>query len=175
MYQRFNLIAQWVARGLALAGGVVLLIIIALTVLSIIGRALVPLDLGIRSIRGIYDLTEIGMAAAVFGFLPLAQLHDAHARVDLFEPVFPAAMNRLLDLLFHGGMLVLAIVGTWRLYLGMLDKIRFGETTLIAQIPLWQGYAAGLVGACGFVLVAAFCVLRAARRVAGFDQKELHP
>jgi len=64
-------------------------------------------------------------------------------------------------------MAVVAIVGTYRLYLGMQDKLSFGETTLIAQIPVWQGYAAGLIGAAGFVVVALFCTLRAARRLAG--------
>lgn len=167
MYQQFYRFADLVARLLAYAGGAVLLVIIVLTCVSIIGRALVPLNLGLGSIRGIYDMTEIGMAAAVFAFLPLAQITDAHARVDLFEPAFPLQMNRFLDLVFNAGMLLLAVVGTWRLYLGMLDKLQFGETTLIAQIPVWQGYAAGLVGAGGFVFVAAFCVLRAGRRLAG--------
>lgn len=170
MYTTMNRLADRIARLLAYAGGAVLLLLIALTCLSIIGRALVPLDLGFRSIRGIYDMTEIGMAAAVFAFLPLAQMRDAHARVDLFEPVFPQPLNRSLDLVFNAGMLAIAVVGTWRLYLGMQDKIRFGETTLIAQIPVWYGYAAGMVGACGFVLVAAFCLWRAARRLAGLTE-----
>ena len=49
----------------------------------------------------------------------------------------------------------------------MVRCVRNGETTLIAQIPVWQGFAAGLIGAGGFVIVAAFCVLRSARRLAG--------
>ena len=64
-------------------------------------------------------------------------------------------------------MLFFAGVGTWRLYVGMLDKHSFGETTLIAQIPLWQGYAACMLGAVGGVLVAAFCVLRSLARLSG--------
>lgn len=167
MYRTLDKIAETIAKLLALAGGVVLMGIIALTCVSIAGRALVPLDIGLGPIRGIYDLTEIGMAAAVFAFLPWAQFKDAHARVDLFQAAMPGAMNRFLDALFNGAMLLVATVGTYRLYLGMQDKLSYGETTLIAQIPVWQGYAAGLVGGVGFVLVAAFCVLRALRRLAG--------
>ncbi|MCR9168570.1 MULTISPECIES: TRAP transporter small permease [Marivita] len=167
MYRRLQIIVELIARVLALAGGAVLLCIIVLTCVSIIGRALVPFDIGVGPIRGIYDMTEIGMAAAIFAFLPWAQFNEAHARVDLFQPVMPKSMDRFLDLAFNLAMLVVAAVGTWRLYLGMQDKLSFGETTLIAQIPVWQGYAASLLGAVGFIMVAAFCVLRSGRRMAG--------
>jgi TRAP-type C4-dicarboxylate transport system permease small subunit len=169
MYRSLNTLAEHLARFLALAGGAVLLAVTALTCVSIAGRALVPLDIGVGPIRGIYDMTEIGMAAAVFAFLPWAQLREAHARVDLFQWAIPQKMDQLLDLLFNAAMAFVAAVGTYRLYLGMQDKISFGETTLIAQIPVWQGYAAGLVGAVGFVIVALFCTLRAARRLAGYE------
>ena len=167
MYRRLQIIVELIARVLALVGGAVLLCIIVLTCVSIIGRALVPFDIGVGPIRGIYDMTEIGMAAAIFAFLPWAQFNEAHARVDLFQPVMPKSMDRFLDLAFNLAMLVVAAVGTWRLYLGMQDKLSFGETTLIAQIPVWQGYAASLLGAVGFIMVAAFCVLRSGRRMAG--------
>lgn len=169
MYRLLSTVADLVARGLALAGGTVLVALIALTCVSIAGRALVPLDIGIGPIRGIYDMTEIGMAAAVFAFLPWAQLRELHARVDLAQRTIPVRMNLALDLLFNIAMALVAAVGTWRLYLGMLDKLSYGETTLIAQIPVWHGFAAGLVGAAGFVLVSLFCVLRASRRLAGFE------
>ncbi len=171
MYQTLNRLAEALAKGLALAGGAVLLAITVLTCLSIAGRALVPLDLGVGPIRGIYDMTEIGMAAAVFAFLPWAQFQEAHARVDLFRWAIPKAMDRVLDLLFNAAMAFVAMVGTYRLYLGMQDKLSFGETTLIAQIPVWQGFAAGLVGAVGFVVVSLFCTLRSARRLAGHEDK----
>lgn len=167
MYATLNRFAEWVAVALALAGGLVLLGIVALTCVSIVGRALVPFDIGVGPIRGIYDMTEIGMAAAIFAFLPWAHLQEAHARVDLFQFAIPDVINRLLDLLFNIAMLAVAAFGTYRLYLGMQDKLSYGETTLIAQIPVWQGYAAGLVGATGFVLIAAFCILRSFRRLAG--------
>ena len=169
MYETLNRVVGWIARALALAGGLVLLILVGLTCLSILGRALLPLGLGFGSIRGIYDMTEIGMAAAIFAFLPWAQYTEAHARVDLLQPLMPRAVDRGLGLIFDIAMFCVALVGTWRLWLGMSDKMRYGETTLIAQIPVWWGYAAGLVGGIGFVLVAAFSILRALRRMTGAD------
>ncbi|MEO0943368.1 MAG: TRAP transporter small permease subunit [Pseudomonadota bacterium] len=169
MYDRLNAIVEFIARVLAFAGGIVLLGLTALTCFSIAGRALIPLDIGIGPIRGIYDMTEIGMAAAIFAFLPWAQFKEAHARVDLFQWAIPRKLDQFLDVLFNGAMAFVATVGTYRLYLGMQDKMSFGETTLIAQIPVWQGYAAGLVGAIAFVIVAIFCTLRATRRLAGYE------
>ncbi|MEM8802272.1 MAG: TRAP transporter small permease subunit [Pseudomonadota bacterium] len=169
MYDRLNAIVEFIARALAFAGGIVLLGLTALTSISIAGRALIPLDIGIGPIRGIYDMTEIGMAAAIFAFLPWAQFKEAHARVDLFQWAIPRKLDQFLDVLFNAAMAFVATVGTYRLYLGMQDKMSFGETTLIAQIPVWQGYAAGLVGAVAFVIVAIFCTLRAIRRLAGYE------
>ena len=170
MYRALNKLAETIATTLAIAGGLVLLGIVILTCVSIVGRALVPLDIGIGPIRGIYDMTEIAMAAAIFAFLPWAQLTDAHARVDLFQSAMPGVMNRGLDLLFNIAMFTVALIGTYRLYLGMQDKLSYGETTLIAQIPVWQGYAAGLVGGVGFILISAFCILRSVRRIAGLPE-----
>ena len=167
VYNFLYRIANAVAVALAIASGFVLLGIIVLTCLSIIGRAFVPLDIGLGPIRGIYDYTEIAMAAAIFGFLPLTQLHDAHARVDLFQSLYPPVVNQLLDLLFNVAMFVVALFGTYRLYLGMMDKLSYNETTLIAQVPVWQGYALSLIGGAGFVLVSAFCILRSLRRTFG--------
>lgn len=170
MYHWLHTVVAFIARSLALLGGLVLLVLIGLTCVSIVGRALVPLDIGIRPIRGIYDYTELGMAVAIFAFLPYAQLTDAHARVDLFQPFMSQRLNNALELVFNAAMLFVAAVGTWRLYLGMLDKQNFGETTLIAGLPVWHGYAAGMLGATGFVVVAAFCVLRSGRRLAGLQE-----
>lgn len=169
MYNSLNSIAEMIARFLAFAGGAVLLGIILLTCISITGRALLPLDIGVGPIRGIYDITEIGMAAAVFAFLPWAQYREAHARVDLFQWAIPQKLDQFFDLLFNAAMAFVATIGTYRLYLGMQDKLSYGETTLIAQIPVWYGYAASLVGATGFVLVSLFCTLRALRRLAGHE------
>ena len=163
MYASLHKMADWLARGMALAGGAILIALTILTCVSITGRALLRLGIGPGSIRGIFDLTEIGIAAAVFAFLPLCQLQRGHATVDLFAPVFPKMLNRALDLVFDVLMLMVAGIGAWRLYLGMLDKYRYTETTFIMQFPVWIAYLASLVGAIAFVLVAAFCVIRSAR------------
>lgn len=167
MYAALDRSANVIARTLALLGGAVLIGLIVLNTASIIGRAMIGLDIGIGPIRGIYDMTEIGMAVAIFAFLPWAQIKEAHARVDLFQPIIPQKLDLFFDLLFNVVMAAVAGLIAWRMYFGMVDKQSFGETTLIAQIPVWWGYAGSLVGAVGFALVALFCILRSARRLAG--------
>ncbi|MEM1274132.1 MAG: TRAP transporter small permease subunit [Pseudomonadota bacterium] len=162
MYRTLYRGADFIAQVLAYLGGAILIAIIAMTVVSIIGRLFVPLQIGIGPIRGIYDFTSMAMAAAVFAFLPICQLRQGHAVVDLFERRMPDSVGRILDLLFNAMMLGAATIGTLRLFAGLQDKMATGETTQIAEMPVWWGYAAGMVGATGFILVAGFCTLRAA-------------
>ncbi|MFT6676470.1 MAG: TRAP-type C4-dicarboxylate transport system permease small subunit [Sulfitobacter sp.] len=172
MYQTLSRAIHGLAVLMACLGGALLLAVVALTVTSIAGRALLPLDIGIGPIRGIYDLTEVAMAGAVFAFLPWCQLQRGHATVDLFKPAFPPMLNLVLNLLMDLGMFIAAALIAWRLFLGLQDKIKYGETTLIMQLPVWQGYVLSLIGAVGFALVAAFCVLRALRAFARSDPSE---
>ncbi len=167
VYDRVDRAAAWLARAMAIWGGAILLGVVALTCVSIAGRALVAFGIGPGSVRGIYDYTEIAMAGAVFAFLPWCQYARGHATVDLLAPLFPRALNRLLDVVFDALMCALAFVLAWRLGLGMLDKYRYDETTQIAQVPLVWGYALSLVGAVAAVAVAAFCLWRSGRGLTG--------
>ena len=87
---------------------------------------------------------------------------------------FKSHLNRVIDLLSDLAFLGVAVVMAWRLWLGMLDKKSYYETTLILQFDMWQAYALALVGAVAFALVAAFCVLRSARALAGYAEEAGH-
>ncbi|RVT82870.1 TRAP transporter small permease [Rhodobacteraceae bacterium CCMM004] len=149
---------------MALIGGAVLIALVAMTCLSIAGRAAIPLGLG--PIPGDFELIEMGMAFAVFACLPWCQYARGHARVDLFRPAFGRRGNAVLDLVADVAMALAAALIAWRLALGLDDKMSYGETTFILRWPVWWAYAAALAGAVAFALVAAFCVLRSARALA---------
>lgn len=165
MYHAFHAFADRLSRAMALLGGAVLIALVVMTCLSIAGRALIPL--GLSPIRGDFEWIELGMGFAIFAFLPWCQFSRGHAAVDLLRPVFGPVLNRAIDLVVDVLMLAAAAVIAWRLWLGMLDKRRFGETTFILQADVWIAYAAALAGALGFVLVAAVCVWRSGRALAG--------
>ncbi|MBP5858755.1 TRAP transporter small permease [Marivibrio halodurans] len=143
------------AKGLALAGGLVLVAMLLLTVASVAGRAMSPL--GLESIPGAYELVEMGTAFAIFAFLPWCQLTRGHVTVDLVMNAAGFRANRVVDLAANLLMTGAAGVVAWRLVLGMLDKQRYGETTFILGLPLWIGYAAAVVGAVLFALVSLYC------------------
>lgn len=142
------------ARMVAIAGGAVLLVVAVVTVISIVGRAF--LWAGLSSIRGDFELVEAGVGFAVFCFLPWAHLTRGHAIVTIFTDALGPRVNAALIVLSDLLMLLVAAFLTWRHFLGMLDKMQYGETTLLLRFPLWWSYAAGLPGAAIFVLVAIY-------------------
>jgi len=152
------------ARGMAVVGGTVLSLLIALTCLSVLGRFLnsflhnqveffAPgvakwfLDLGIGPITGDFELVEAGVAFAIFAFLPICQITAGHASVDVFTNLLPRRANRFMIMvteIVFGAVLVLI---AWKLFDGMLSKRRYGETTFLLQFPIWWAYAASLFAA----------------------------
>lgn len=162
------------ARMFALLGGAVLSLLIILTCLSILGRSLnsilhsdflqslLPgvasalLATGVGPINGDFELVEAGMAFAIFAFLPLCQLHGAHASVDIFTAQLPYRVNRLLRLIIELVFAAIIILIAWQHFLGMQSKQGSGETTLLLQFPVWWAYALSLFGAVAAALVSVY-------------------
>lgn len=161
------------AQGSAIVGGVVLVALTLMSVASIAGRALIGLGLG--PVPGDFELVEVGIGVAVFLFLPWTYLRGGHATVDLLYNHLPAPVRRLINVLCDLLMLALWAVLTWRLWDGMLEKRQYLETTFILQMPVWWGYAAGLVGAligCLAYLTKTLITLGLARYPAGWPMQE---
>jgi TRAP-type C4-dicarboxylate transport system permease small subunit len=162
MYPTVEKAAFGLARAMAALGGTALVVILVLVCLSVTGRAI-----GLGPVRGDFEWVEMGVGFAIFAFLPWAQINGAHARVDLFASFFGKRLNHLLDVFADVLMAVVASGLAWRLWLGLLDKHRYGETTFIVQFPLWIGYAAGMLGAVLFAVVSVFTVWRSLRILTG--------
>ncbi len=170
--RRLNTASRW----LAWAGGGVLVALAGITVLSILGRALIPL--GLSPITGDFELVEAGCAIAIFAFLPWAQMRRGHVTVDLFIARLPARAQAVLGLIGDALMTLAAGVILWRLWLGFGEKFPYGsdalrdalgfgskpffvETTYELELPVWIPYGAALVGAAMFFVVSAYTVWRA--------------
>lgn len=168
------------ARMSAILGGIVLTALILMVCVSVAGRALngflhggfmtsvAPglaawlLDLGVGPVNGDFELVEAGVAFAIFAFLPLCQLTNGHAAVDIFANMFPRWLDRTLRTLTEVLFAAVLILISERLYDGMLSKMRFGETTFLIQFPIWWAYAASFAGS---VVTAAVAVYVAAVRL----------
>jgi TRAP-type C4-dicarboxylate transport system permease small subunit len=159
-------VGVWVgyaAQALALVGGLVLIALSVLTILSVTGRALIWAGLG--PIPGDFELVEAGCAMAVFYFLPWCQLKRGHVTVDVFITWLHPARQALLTLIGNVLLTGVGILIARQLQAGLAERLTNGETTFILQMPVWYGYMASLVGAWLFPVVCAYTVWRSVNEV----------
>ena len=135
---------------LAVLGGLSLIMVILVTVVSVVGRTAFN-----RPLLGDAEIVEIGCAFAVFSFLPYCQMRGANIVVDFFTRSLPKTVRDRMD--STCSLLFAAIVAllTWRLALGGLDAYRNGDFSTFLQIPAWWGYLAAFVSC---LLWAATCL-----------------
>lgn len=145
------------ARGLAIIGGLALVAITVITVVSITGRGLTAF--GLKPVPGDFELVEAGTAFAVFAFLPWCQLTRGHATVDVFTSFLSARANRVIDVVAEFVMTAVVILIAVQLWHGMWDKVRYNETTFILQFPVWWGFAAAMVAASIGVVVSLYVLV----------------
>jgi hypothetical protein len=170
---------------MAIVGGLVLLLLIALTCTSVAGRLLNSLGHGnlveshapwaavwltrLGPINGDFELVENGIAFAIFCFFPWCLLNRAHARVDIVSTHLPRLLDAWLgvmwDCLFAG---VLAVI-SWRLFIGMSDKRRYQETTFLLELPVWWGYALCAAASVVATVLALYMAYVRVQQVRGVD------
>ena len=124
-----KLISVW-----ALVGGLILLSVVSLNIGFIIGGIM------LIHVPGDFELTQIGVAVAVFCFLPYCQLHKHNVTADIFT--FWANNKTILLLRIGGAVIALlfSILLLWRMTDGMLDQKKYDYTTAILQIPVWTAF-----------------------------------
>lgn len=165
------------ARIMAVLGGAVLTLVIFVTCFSVAGRmlngflhggvaqGLFPeladrmIAAGVGPLLGDFELVEAGVAFAIFAFLPLCQITGGHASVDIFTSKLPRTVNRGIQLAIDWVFAAVLILIAWQLYQGMLEKVRYNETTFMLQFPVWWAYAASLFAAVVAALVGLFVAL----------------
>jgi TRAP-type C4-dicarboxylate transport system permease small subunit len=155
---------DWLARSLAVLGGVTLGAITLLTVVSVVGRSMIWAGLG--PIAGDYEMAEALTGVAIFCFLPICQLNRGHVVVDLFEKQMGPTLTRWIDALSEIVMAVVLIIIAWRLTAGFADKYHNGETSFIRQFPMWWAYGASLLPAYAAVVTGLYTSWRGVKAVA---------
>lgn len=144
----------------AVLGGLVLLAVVTVNVVSVAGAALFN-----AAVPGDFELTEIGVAIAAFSFLPYCQIAGLNVTADIFTA---RASKVWLSLFSLAGSLVALIFGVillWRMYHGMLDQRTYDSTTAILQIPLWWGYAPCLISLALLALASLASLVDATRDI----------
>ena len=143
---------QAFTRGLALAGGALLVVAILITLVSVIGRY----GFG-RPVPGDYELIEIICAVGVFLFFPYTQAISGNITAEFFTAGLSARWQRVLDTGNDVIFMLVAMLLTWRLAHGLLDKFATGETTILIRISLWWAYS---VAVLSMFLLTIVCLMR---------------
>ncbi|MGQ0711672.1 MAG: TRAP transporter small permease [Rhodoferax sp.] len=149
------------ARALAVAAGLVLVLMALMSLASIVGRTLLD-----KPILGDYELVQSMSAVAVALTLPFCQMIRGHIIVDFFSTGFPKRLNRGLDALAN---LVLGLAGflvAWRTAVGMVGLYASGDASMLLNLPIWWAYVP---------MVPAFFLLGCTGLYAAWvDWKSLH-
>jgi TRAP-type C4-dicarboxylate transport system permease small subunit len=119
----------------ATIGGVVLVAIACVTVVSVIGRAFFS-----HPILGDVELVQLGCAVVVASFLPYTQFRQANIIVDFFTANASEATQTKLDA--FGTFLYTLVMGliAWRVAVGGIDIKASQETSMLMALPLWIPY-----------------------------------
>lgn len=142
--------AQRISNRLALAGGVLLLGMAVLVTASVLRRWLTS-----RGVPGDFELLQMGLAVAVFAFMPLCQLRGGNLFVDTFTGRLPLVVRRRLDALwaltYAGAAGLIAVM----MAVGAVETLRSGTRSMVLNLP--QGWPIAISAALAAWL--AFVVL----------------
>ena len=155
--QSIDIFISKLAKTLAIFGAIILCSIAIMVLISIIGRALIPL--GFSSIKGDFELVEAGTAFAIIAFMPYCQLHRAHAQVNFITDRLGVTANKIIDFIVNIIMFLFTGLLAWRLSIGTIEKFKDGETSFILQFPLWMAYGLSLIALYIWLLVALWILV----------------
>jgi len=156
------------SEGLAVVGGISLVVVTVFTVVGVVGRTAFDMP-----ILGDQEIVELGCAIAIFAFMPYCQMRAANVIVDFFTARLSQAIRDALDAVMNATFSACILVVTWRLAIGGIGAFDGSDASMFLRIPLWWGYAVAFV-AC--VLWSAACLysvrrslghMRAARAAVG--------
>ncbi|MYA29800.1 MAG: TRAP transporter small permease [Gammaproteobacteria bacterium] len=143
------------ARALALAGGLLLVGVMGMTVVSVLGRYLFN-----APVPGDYEITELAIGIAVFAFFPYCHIANANIVVELFTGRMPPRFKSALDAVHNVTFAIVAGLITWRLFVGATHKLDDGETTVFLGIPVHWAYFSSLPGAGLLTMVCVLLLFR---------------
>ena len=146
---RFGQAVLSLSRAWAILGGLVLVAMLLMTVLSVLMRA----TLGFP-IPGDYELIEIGTALAAFAFLPYCHQAGGNVLVDVFTNRMPERGKRGLGALSSLALALIGLVLLWQMAAGGYDFYRHHEVTTNLGLPLWWAFPWILISLALLALVA---------------------
>ena len=124
-----------IGYSMSMAGGVLMVVVALMVVTSIVGRALFS-----APVYGDFELVAMGTAISVFLFLPYCHLTKNNVIVDLFLAKAPERVRIACDVAASLLFAAIAIMLTWRSWVGTFSMIEVNETSMILSIPIWIAF-----------------------------------
>lgn len=140
------------ARWMALAGGLVLVCILILVVVSVVGRKLFAVP-----VPGDVELTSVTAAVASAWFFPWCFAVSGDVKVDFFTNRWSRRSIATLEAVGALLITVSAVTIAWRTSVAAVLIHESGEITAILGVPTWISYA-GMVP--GFALLSLLAIDR---------------
>jgi TRAP-type C4-dicarboxylate transport system permease small subunit len=141
-------LTQWLAFG----GGLLMLVAIALTLVSVAGRYLLS-----APVPGDYELVETISAVGIFLFFPYTHATGSNITVRFFTTGLTMRHQRMLDLVHDLIFALIAALLAWRLGIGLAHKFMSGESTMLIRVPYWWSYSFAVAS---MVLLCIVCLAR---------------
>lgn len=186
MFKTIHRLFYGLAWLMAIAGGIVLGLMVLMICLSIVGRSVsaflhgdfmqstMPgfaetlLNMGIGPIFGDYELIVGGMAFSIFAFISWCQITSGHATVDIFTSGLRDGTKRWLQMITEIVFAIVLILIALQLSEGMSTYMRRRSTTFLLQYPLWWNYAVALVPAVIAAIIGVYmAIVRTVEAVTG--------
>jgi TRAP-type C4-dicarboxylate transport system permease small subunit len=152
-------IAERVSAAWAVAGGLVILAMMLVTLVNVGAFALDRLarlfGANVGALPGYEDFVRLAVSCAALMFFPYCQLRRGHVAVDLFVSLFPRVVKRALDRLWLAAIVALALFLAYWMCLGMLETRADRALSPVLGWPEWPFYLPGVISLLLWALVAA--------------------
>jgi TRAP-type C4-dicarboxylate transport system permease small subunit len=139
-------------RWLAIVGGTLMMVAIAVTLVSVVGRYAFG-----APVPGDYEIVEQICGVGTFLFFPYAHATGSNIVVEFFTLRVPARQRLALDLAHDVIFTAVAALLAWRLSIGFADKFTSDATTALVRIPFWWSYGFAVAS---MVLLCVVCMAR---------------
>lgn len=148
---------MWADRLIGLSatiGALGLLVEVIIILIDVVGRAMGS------PLYGSQDLITMTMVILVFGAMALCDRNGGHIAVDIFERYYPAALNRLIDIVAALAGAVIFFGLAWAVSGVVMLNLRFGisSKTNLLGLPIdwfrWALVAFAIMTALGMLLRA---------------------
>lgn len=154
-----------IAAAWAIAGGVLLFLIVAVTVTNVgaftFDRVAGLFGGRVEGLPGYEDFVRLCVSAAALMLLPYCQARKGHVSVDIFaETLVPPALQRVLDALWQVLMAALAAFLAYQMALGMIETY---QDNVLSRVLGWREWPFYLPGILSMALWAAVCAVDVAR------------